>query len=63
MPCRGWQAASGTGTINCVMNVPTAGDVIVMFEYSTGYNFTSISGAPFPLSYATGRYAAPQNRR
>jgi hypothetical protein len=51
----------GTGTINCTMHVNTPGDVIVMFEYSTGYNFSSLFGAPFPLSYATGRFAAPQN--
>lgn len=53
--------SGGAGTINCTMHVPTAGDVIVMFEYSTGYNFSSIFGAPFPLSYTTGRFAAPQN--
>lgn len=53
--------SGGTGTINCTMHVDTPGDVIVMFEYSTGYNFSSVFAAPFPLSYASGKFAAPQN--
>ena len=53
--------SGGSGSINCTMHVSTPGDVIVMFEYSTGYNFSSLFGSPFPLTYASGRFAAPQN--
>jgi hypothetical protein len=48
------------GTATCLFDTSVNGQVAVIFEYSTGYNFVASSASPFAAELLTGRYAAPQ---